>query len=343
MKKANVKRALIPIAALVLGGCATPFDLQGHRGARGLAPENTLPAFAKALEVGVATLELDTGVTRDGVVVVAHDSVLNPDIARGPDGRWIPGKGPAIRDETYESLARYDMGRLKPESNYAKRYPMQVAVDGARIPRLAEVFALAEKAGNRDVRFNIETKLTPTAPEETLAPEPFARAVIAEIRKAGMAPRSAIQSFDWRTLQVVQKEAGDIPTVYLTAQQRFMDNVCSGPAAGKPTIAPWECEPSAWTAGFQLRDHGSVPKMVKAAGGAIWSPYFNDIDGEKVKEAHDLGLKVVVWTVNETAQIAKMLDLGVDGLISDRPDVAREEMKKRGMRLPRSTPAPLSP
>jgi glycerophosphoryl diester phosphodiesterase len=329
--------------AIALGGCATPFDLQGHRGARGLAPENTLPAFAKALEVGVATLELDTGVTRDGVVVVAHDSVLNPDIARGPDGKWITKKGPAIRDETYESLARYDMGRLKPESNYAKRYPMQIAVDGARIPRLAEVFALAEKAGNRDVRFNIETKLTPTAPEETLAPEPFARAVIAEIRRARMAPRSTIQSFDWRTLQIVQKEARDIPTVYLTAQQRFMDNVCTGPAAGTPTITASDCQPSAWTAGFQLRDHGSVPKLVKAAGGKIWSPYFNDVDAQKVKEAHDLGLKVVVWTVNEPAQIAKMLELGVDGLISDRPDVAREEMKKRDMRLPPSTPVKLSP
>src|ERR1700682_4673519 len=98
-----MRRIPFVMLAIVLGGCATPLDLQGHRGARGLAPENTLPAFARALEVGVATLELDTGVTRDGVVVVAHDSVLNPDIARGPDGRWI-AKGTAIRDETYASL-----------------------------------------------------------------------------------------------------------------------------------------------------------------------------------------------------------------------------------------------
>jgi glycerophosphoryl diester phosphodiesterase len=338
-----MNRSLIALVAFVLGGCATPFDLQGHRGARGLAPENTLPAFAKALGVGVATLELDTGITRDGVVVVAHDSLLNPDIARGADGQWIARKGPAIRDETYESLARYDVGRLKPDTNYAKRYPTQVAVDGARIPRLAEVFALAEKARNREVRFNIETKLVPTAPEDTLAPEPFARAVIAEIRKARVAPRSTVQSFDWRTLQVVQKEARDIPTVYLTAQQKFMDNVCTGPDAGKPTIVPANCHPSAWTAGFQLRDHGSVPKMVKAAGGKVWSPYFNDVDAEKLKDAHDLGLRVVVWTVNEPAQIVKMLELGVDGLISDRPDLVREEMKKRGMRLPASTPVALSP
>jgi glycerophosphoryl diester phosphodiesterase len=333
-----MKRIICVALAAALGGCATPFDLQGHRGARGLAPENTLPAFARALEVGVATLELDVAVTRDGVVVVAHDPLLNPDIARGPDGAWIAKKGPAIRDETYDALARYDVGRLNPASAYAKRYPMQVAVDGTRIPKLAEVFALAEKAGNRDVRFNIETKLSPTAPDETLAPEPFARALIAEIRRAGVSRRSTIQSFDWRTLQVVQREARDIPTVYLTAQQRFTDNVCTGPAAGNPATTPVECGPSAWTAGFQLREHGSVPKMVKAAGGAIWSPYFNDVDAQKIKEAHDLGLRVVVWTVNETAQISKMLDLGVDGIISDRPDLVREELRKRDLPLARPTP-----
>lgn len=338
-----MNRIVVAAMAFVLGGCATPFDLQGHRGARGLAPENTLPAFARALEVGVATLEMDTGITRDGVVVVTHDPALNPDIVRGPDGKWIAGKGAAIRDETYESLGRYDVGRLNPQSAYAKRYPLQVAVDGTRIPRLAEVFALAEKAGNRDVRFNIETKLAPTAPQETLAPEPFARAVIAAIRKSRMASRSTIQSFDWRTLLVVQKEAREIPTVYLTAQQRFLDNVCTGPEAGKPTTAPADCQPSAWTAGFQLRDHGSVPRMVAAAGGRIWSPHFNDVDAGKVKEAHDLGLKVVVWTVNESAQIAKMLELGVDGIISDRPDVVREELKKRGLPLPASTPVELNP
>ncbi|MGZ5081111.1 MAG: glycerophosphodiester phosphodiesterase [Usitatibacter sp.] len=321
--------------ALLLAGCAAPtFDLQGHRGARGLAPENTLPAFARALAIGVSTLELDTGVTSDGVVVIAHDSSLNPDIARGPDGRWIEKKGPAIHALTYEELSGYDVGRLKPGTRYAMSFPAQVAVDGTRIPRLAELFAMVRKSGNRHVAFNIETKLSPSAPEETLAPEPFARKLIAEIRRARMSQRVTIQSFDWRTLQVVQKEAPDIPTVYLTAQQKFLDNICAGAMAGSPSVAPADCGASDWTAGFQLKDHGSVPRMVKAAGGAAWSPYFGDVDAEKVKEAQGLGLRVVVWTVSEPVEIARMLDLGVDGLISDRPDVAREEMKKRGMRLP---------
>ena len=320
---------LVPIAlALVLAGCATRFDVQGHRGARGLAPENTLPAFERALALGVTTLELDVGVTRDGVVVVGHDASLNPDIARGPDGKWLERKGPAIHELTFAELSRYDVGRLRPESNYAKRYPEQVAVDGTRHPRLAEVYELARRKGDGRVRFNIETKISPLAPGETLPPEAFARKVIEEIRRAGMASRSTVQSFDWRTLQVVQKEAPEIGTVYLTAQQRFLDNVCTGPAAGVPTTSPADCGPSPWTAGFQLKDHGSVPQMVRAAGGRTWSPDYRDVDAAKLKQAHDLGLRVVVWTVNDPAQIARLIELGVDGIISDRPDLVLAALKK---------------
>lgn len=139
---------------------------------------------ALALAVGVTTLEMDTHVTSDGVVVVAHDASLNPDIARGPDGAWLEGKGPAIHSLTFEALSRYDVGRLKPGTAYAKRYPAQVAVDGTRVPRLAEVFALARRSGNRHVGFNIETKLAPASPDETLAPEPFARALVAEVLRS---------------------------------------------------------------------------------------------------------------------------------------------------------------
>jgi glycerophosphoryl diester phosphodiesterase len=312
---------------LLLTSGALAFDLQGHRGARGLAPENTLPAFATALALGVTTLELDTGITKDGVVVIAHDPALNPDITRDADGRWLGARGPAIFSLTHAELQRYDVGRIRLDSNYAKSFPGQTAVDGTRIPRLADLFALVRKSGNAQVRFNIETKLSPLAPDETPDPETFARTLVALVRQEGMAARVTIQSFDWRTLQIVQRIAPEIPTVYLTAQQRFLDNIATDKPGGSP-----------WTAGIQLKDHGSVPKMIKAAGGKIWSPFFGDLTDGRLKEARELGLAVVVWTVNDPAQIARMLLLGVDGIISDRPDLVRKALAERGMPLPLATP-----
>jgi len=301
-------------------------DIQGHRGARGLAPENTLPAFAKALTLGVNTLELDCAITRDDVVVVSHDPALNPDITRGPDGKWLQQSGPAIRSLTFQELQRYDVGRTNPASVYGKRWPEQKPVDGTRIPRLADVFALVRKSGNEAVRFNIETKISPLEPGATTAPEDFARKLVAAVRAGGMARRATIQSFDWRTLAVVQKEAPEIPTVYLTVQKGFMDSI----QADQPQ--------SPWTAGYRFRDHGSVPRMIKAAGGAVWSPYSGDLTRETVREAQALGLKVVVWTVNEPAGMRRMIEWGVDGIISDRPDLLRQVAGEMGVVLPRSTP-----
>jgi len=302
-------------------------DLQGHRGARGLAPENTLPAFARVLGIGVTTLEMDCAITRDSVVVVSHDPALNPDITRGPDGKWLEKTGPAIWSLTFNELQRYDVGRTNPASAYAKRWPEQRAADGTRIPRLADVFALVRKSGNETVRFNIETKISPLAPDETTTPEDFARKLISAVRTAGMADRTAIQSFDWRTLAVVQKEAPEIATVYLTSVSGFMDNI----QAGRPS--------SPWTAGLQISQFGgSIPRMIKAAGGAVWSPYSGDLTREAVKEAQALGLKVVVWTINDTAGMRRMIEWGVDGIISDRPDLLRKTAGERGVALPPSTP-----
>jgi glycerophosphoryl diester phosphodiesterase len=277
------------LCLMALMHTAHAFDLQGHRGARGHAPENTLPGFERALAIGVDTLELDVGVTRDGVVVIHHDRRLNPDLARGPDGQWVKPPAPTIFSLTFSELQRYDVGRLRPGSEYASRFPHQKPIDGTRIPKLADLFSIAPPA----VRFNIETKLVPDAPHETLAPEPFARALIAEVRKAGVAARTTIQSFDWRTLEVVQREAPEIRTAYLT----------SG------------------------RTGEAVPRTVHQAKGTIWSPNFQDLDPRALAVARELGIKVIPWTVNEPADIARVLEMKVDGIISDYPDRVCEAIK----------------
>lgn len=293
-------------------------DLQGHRGARGLLPENTLPAFARALELGMTTLELDCGITRDGVVVVSHDPVLNPDFTRDAAGRWLEGASPAIRSLDYAELARYDVGRIRPGNAYARRFARQQPLDGTRIPRLAEVFALARDAGNERVRFNIETKLSPLKPQETAVPEVFVAALLDAIRAAGMTGRVTIQSFDWCTLQLVQKAAPEIPTVYLTAQ---------GTA---PHTIPVEAAASPWTAGFDPRHFGgSLPRTIKAAGGSVWSPHHGNLTLSALREAQALGLKVVVWTVNDAADMRRLIDWGVDGIISDYPDILRDTAAER--------------
>lgn len=319
--------SLLWVLLLPAPAAAQPLDLQGHRGARGLAPENTLPGFARALSIGVTTLETDVGLTRDDVLVISHDPALNPDLTRGPDGRFLDGRGPLIHQLAFDELRRYDVGRLKPGTRYAAQHPDQQPADGARIPSLAELFALVAKSGNPQLRLSLETKLTPDAPQDTAAPEPFARALVAAVRGAGLAARTTIQSFDWRTLRVVQREAPEIDTACLTAQQRWLDNV----GAGSDT-------PSRWTAGLAFANHGTVPRLVKAAGCRIWSAHFADLDADKVREARALGLKVLAWTVNDPAQVERALDLGVDGIISDRPDRVRDAMQRRGLALPRATP-----
>lgn len=324
-----MQRILAALAvSAVASVSASALELQGHRGARGLAPENTIAAFALALGLGVDVLELDTGVSRDGQVVVSHDPYLNPEITRGPDGQWLPDKGVVIRELDYATLKRFELGRIKPGTRYAQTFADQVPKDGERLPLLADVFALAAKAGNARVGFNIETKIDPRQPTLTLAPEPFADAVIAEIRKYGMQARSTLQSFDWRTLRHAQKTAPEIATVYLSAQQSWLDNI----EVGKPGASPW-------TAGFDVDDvGGSVPKLVAKAGGKIWSPYFGDLAPAALADAKALGVKVVVWTVNRPEDMAALIDRGVDGIITDRPDLLRKVMTEKGKSLPAATP-----
>jgi glycerophosphoryl diester phosphodiesterase len=317
---------LVLTANVALG--AAGFDLQGHRGARGLAPENTLAGFARALSLGVTTLELDAGVTSDGVVVVMHDPALNPELTRDARGAWLEGSAPAVVELTYERVRTYDVGRLRAGTAYAARYPDQAPVDGQRIPRLADVFALAARAGNSAVRFNVETKSDPRKATPTLAPEPFAEAVVRVIREHRMESRATIQSFDWRTLRHVRRIAPEIARVCLTVQRPGDDNVEAGRPGAPVTLA-----------GLDVDDFGgSVPRLVQAAGCAVWSPNALDLTSPALAEAHGLGLTVVPWTVNDAKQMEALVALGVDGLISDRPDLLRRVLEARGVPLPAPTP-----
>jgi glycerophosphoryl diester phosphodiesterase len=325
-----IKRAVALAVAGAFATGAAAFDLQGHRGARGLSPENTLPGFAAALAVGVSTLELDLAMTRDGALVVSHDRRLNPDLTRDPDGRFLAATGPAIRSLTLAELRHYDVGRLKPGTRYAATFPQQAAMDGVRIPALTEVLDLVRRARADHVRLNIETKLTPSSGAETPDAETFAAAVTRVVEDAGLAARVSVQSFDWRTLMALRRMAPGIERVCLTIDGGHGDTL----QRGQPGASPW-------TAGLDIDAYGgSAPRLAAAAGCRTWSPQFRNLTAAQRQEADALGLKVIPWTVNDAAEMARLIELGVDGIITDYPDRLRAVMGGRGMPLPPTATLP---
>ena len=271
-------------------------DIQGHRGARALFPENTLEGFLAASALGILAFELDVAMTADGVVVVSHDPALNPDITRDASGAWLTGRGPMLHRLRHVELTTYDVGRIRPGSPTSLLFPGQSPHDGARIPTLAAVLAALP-----DARFTIEIKTDPANPDWTAAPPLLAEATVSVIDQAGAATRTIVESFDWRVQHYIRKIRPDIRLAWLTRAATLKD------------AALW------WDGATPGR---SVAATVAAEGGPVWAPDHGDLSETQVREAHALGLLVLPWTVNRPADMRRLINWGVDGLISDRPDLA---------------------
>ncbi len=272
-----------------------PFQLQGHRGARGLFPENTIEGFRAAIALGLRWFELDVGVLRDGSVVVHHDLALNPDLARGPGGAWFSGAGPLLRRMEWDELQDYDVGRIRPGSVYAEMFPDQAPIDGARVPLLADVLRLDDRVG-----WTIELKLQPDRPDWTVPPEEMVERVLDAADAAGAAGRITIQSFDWRA-------------------PRHARRVRPGQAVAWLTRADTVADPGLWWA---VEAAGDVVEAIAAEGGGTWTPHWDTLTPELLDRAHGLDLAVIPWTVNDVVVMDRLIGWGVDGLISDRPDLA---------------------
>jgi glycerophosphoryl diester phosphodiesterase len=325
------KRALV--AAVVIS-LAVPnvaeahgreFDLQAHRGGIGLTVESALAAFEKALEVGVTTLEMDLQITADGREVVTHDRKTNP--AKCLDTQpAFPYAGKYVKDLTFAQVRTLDCG-----STRWSQYPNQELSPGAKMPTLREVFDLARKHKAYGIRFNIETKVEAAAPQETAPREQFVQIAAREIRRSGFLRNVTVQSFDWGALMRMREVEPRIDLVALT-QPEFQ----------RPG--------SQWLGGLNLDDFGgSAVKAVKSFGAVALSPVHGNPQGGKigdpdyvpfttkalVDEAHREHLKVIPWTINDPAMINKLIDDGVDGIITDYPDRLRAIMAERGFKLPR--------
>ena len=295
-----------------------PILVIGHRGSAGLAPENTLKAFHKACELGVDAVELDVFLTRDRQIAVYHDYALKPEITRMPDGKWLQESGPAINTLTLGELKTYDVGRLKPGTRYARRYPEQMAVDGERIPTLDGVINLMKGNCSPTTEMWVEIKTNPEKPALTPAPETVADAVVRVLRKQSFSGRARILSFDWRALAHVQKIAPEIPTVYLSLVGVRLNNI----QPGRPGASPW-------MAGLDIDDfNGSIPRAVVAAGGRFWAPYYKHLSARQLQEAHGLELRVFVWTPDSPPAMQLLIDRQVDGIITNRPDLLKKLLSR---------------
>ncbi|HBK05453.1 MAG TPA: glycerophosphodiester phosphodiesterase [Acetobacteraceae bacterium] len=271
-------------------------DIQGHRGARGLFPENTLEGFLAASALGVTAFELDVGMTADGVLVVTHDPALNPDIVRDSTGDWLDGRGPTIWSLTYAQLTSYDVGRLRPGSRAAALFPDQKPHDGARIPSLAAALKALP-----DTRFTIEIKTEPSHPDWTATPQALAEATLNVIDEAKAAGRVIVEAFDWRVQRHIRRVHPAIRLAWLTRPETTLKS-------------------RLWWDGLEASS--SVPAAVAAQGGPVWAPDHTTLTEAEIAEAHTLGLFVLPWTVNQPDDMRRLIAWGVDGLISDRPDLA---------------------
>ena len=282
--------------------------VHGHRGARGNRPENTLAAFAFAIEAGVDGLEMDVRISADSEIIVHHDEQLNADMTRDHSRQWLSNDEPAIYDLTLAELKQYDIGRINPDSELSKQFPDQVPVDGETICTLSEVAEFCNNLQSSRPILNIEVKSDPLLPHATPPPDQYALLLVRELEKLGLVDSSWVQSFDWRLLRQVQQLCPEITTCYLTSQDPTYDTV--GTKGNSLTQE-----------GFDLSYFGgNIPAAIRAAGGRIWGPSFRDLSNNRVEEARVEDIPIHCWTVNHSQQITKLIEWRLAGVTTDYPE-----------------------
>jgi glycerophosphoryl diester phosphodiesterase len=314
-------RATPPIVLPAVAPTTRP-EIIGHRGAAGLAPENTLAAFSRACAVGVDGIELDVHLSADDAIVVHHDYTLHPELTRDSVGAWsITEPRPLLRALPLAAIRRYDVGRLRPGSDYTRRHPDQQAADGERIPTLDEAITRFLRDCAPPTRLVVEIKTDPTQPALGAGPDELVRRTVARLRARQVMARTQLIAFDWRAIVAAHREAPALPTSVLTAEgrtERDWNTIEAGRAGASP-----------WMGGLDVDDvQGSVPRAIRRIGGRHWSPNAASVTRARVEEAHALGVRVYPWTVNDTTEMRRLLDLGVDGITTDRPDLLRALLRR---------------
>ncbi len=286
--------------------------LIGHRGARGLMPENTIEGFNFTLDMGVKALEFDVLLSKDNVPIITHDTNLSEASTRNSKGKWLRKSGPNISELTLTELKQFDVGGLDQNSSYGKCFPEQKFLSGVRIPTLSELLDLACLPENQNLYLLLEIKSEPALSKANVVSQ-----IVREIRKKKIGTRTVLHSFDWDLLKECLKEAPEIPRSFLSELPENSKDSVNG---NSENISPDFYS-------FNI----SIPKTIANLNGQIWCPNFKDLTYDLVREAHDLGLLVCTWTVNEIEDIENSIDIGVDGIVTDYPNRAQKILKSRGM------------
>lgn len=308
------------------------FDLEAHRGGRDVRPENTLYSYAYAIELGATSIECDMQLTKDGQIVMSHNPISNSDITRDKNGNYIENNKYDIRLMTVDELKKFDVGVM--DQNCGEYYDLhgktQFTYD-AKIPTLEELMQLIQSYGDKNIVLNIETKSYPDPAsagyKNNADPKKFVEVFNNIVKKYDMEDRVVLQSFDWQTLIEMKKLNPNISTSALWQEQ---------PSWGRDSesLRRYEKKKSPWLGGLDIKDYqGNPVKAAHAIGADIISPYYTEISKQDVDEAHSLGMKVVPWTVNNEKDMNMLLDMGVDGIISDKPWLLKQVLEKRNIKL----------
>tara|TARA_B100001123_G_scaffold446561_1_gene601403 strand:+ start:191 stop:1174 length:984 start_codon:yes stop_codon:yes gene_type:complete len=308
---------LIAALLLIISCEVRTIDVQGHRGARGLRPENTLSGFDLAMDLGVTTIELDLAVTKDRQVIVTHNPYIYGKICCNNDGSSLAvdslGRGQLIKDLTLVEIKQFDCGRLNPDT---ARFPVppRINIPGEKMPTLNEVFSLVRAKGNT-VYLNIEMKIDPRY-NITIPEIEFVKIVVDVIQTNGIKDRVILQSFNWRSLEIVKQIDPEIKTAGLLGSSTFLPIHDSIPS-------PWLNGIGFDTAGGSALDILNQAQTYIDIFSPLWrlvvpedSLYLNS----SVNEIQESGFPVIPWTVNRQDDMKTLIQLGVAGIITDYPD-----------------------
>jgi glycerophosphoryl diester phosphodiesterase len=289
--------------------------IYGHRGARGVLPENTLESFKYLFENNIYAYETDILISKDFIPVITHDFRLDPSYTKDINDNWIEDENIKIIDLTYDQILQFDVGTLNKLSKYGRKFINQKSLQNQKIPKLSELLKLTSDNIVEDLLINLEIKSTPI--EKNLTPEPdeMVKIIIDEVSRSNLEDRIIYSSFDWRVLREIKERDSKIPRAYLTSGAR-----------GKIY------DKSPWLDFTPLHNGVELPELIKALGGSAWHPNYKDVNKEIVQTSHDKGLPVNVWTVNRESDMLRMIDYGVDGIMTDYPLKLKEICKRENIK-----------